>query len=186
MLSESVFDAFTRTYDARRETDMSIAEYLDLCKKEPLAYANATERLLAAIGEPQMVDTARDTRLGRIFMNRTIRIYPAFVGFHGMEETIERIVSFFRHAAQGLEERKQILYLLGPVGGGKSSLAERMKQLMEQRPIYVLKYGDEISPVRRRRGMPYFSSSIGPSDSGSNRLSGLSNTGLSSSPAFST
>ena len=39
MLSESVFDAFTRTYDARRETDMSIAEYLDLCKKEPLAYA---------------------------------------------------------------------------------------------------------------------------------------------------
>ncbi|MEI1246424.1 PrkA family serine protein kinase [Rhizobium aouanii] len=147
MLSESVFDAFTRSYDARRETDMSIAEYLDLCKKEPLAYANATERLLAAIGEPQMVDTARDTRLGRIFMNRTIRIYPAFAGFHGMEETIERIVSFFRHAAQGLEERKQILYLLGPVGGGKSSLAERLKLLMELHPIYVLKAGDEISPV---------------------------------------
>ena len=147
MLSESVFDAFTRSYDARRETDMSIAEYLDLCKKEPLAYANATERLLAAIGEPQMVDTARDARLGRIFMNRTIRIYPAFAGFHGMEETIERIVSFFRHAAQGLEERKQILYLLGPVGGGKSSLAERLKLLMEVHPIYVLKAGDEISPV---------------------------------------
>lgn len=147
MLSESVFDAFTRSYDARRETDMSITEYLDLCKKEPLAYANATERLLAAIGEPQMVDTAGDTRLGRIFMNRTIRIYPAFAGFHGMEETIERIVSFFRHAAQGLEERKQILYLLGPVGGGKSSLAERLKLLMEVHPIYVLKAGDEISPV---------------------------------------
>ncbi|MBY5364940.1 PrkA family serine protein kinase [Rhizobium leguminosarum] len=147
MLSESVFDAFTRSYDARRETDMSISEYLELCKKEPLAYANATERLLAAIGEPQMVDTARDTRLGRIFMNRTIRIYPAFAGFHGMEETIERIVSFFRHAAQGLEERKQILYLLGPVGGGKSSLAERLKLLMEVHPIYVLKAGDEISPV---------------------------------------
>ncbi|ACE91915.1 putative serine protein kinase protein [Rhizobium etli CIAT 652] len=94
-----------------------------------------------------MVDTARDARLGRIFMNRTIRVYPAFAGFHGMEETIERIVSFFRHAAQGLEERKQILYLLGPVGGGKSSLAERLKQLMEVHPIYVLKAGDEISPV---------------------------------------
>ncbi|ABC91585.1 putative serine protein kinase protein [Rhizobium etli CFN 42] len=94
-----------------------------------------------------MVDTAKDARLGRIFMNRTIRVYPAFAGFHGMEETIERIVSFFRHAAQGLEERKQILYLLGPVGGGKSSLAERLKQLMEVHPIYVLKAGDEISPV---------------------------------------
>ncbi|PDS75952.1 PrkA family serine protein kinase [Rhizobium sp. L43] len=147
MLNESVFDAFTRSYEARRETDMSVQEYLDLCKKDPIAYANATERLLAAIGEPQMVDTARDARLGRIFMNRTIRIYPAFAGFHGMEETIERIVSFFRHAAQGLEERKQILYLLGPVGGGKSSLAERLKLLMEVHPIYVLKAGDEISPV---------------------------------------
>ncbi|MBB4477614.1 MULTISPECIES: PrkA family serine protein kinase [Rhizobium] len=147
MLSESVFDAFTRSYEARREADMSVSEYLDLCKQEPIAYANATERLLAAIGEPQMVDTARDARLGRIFMNRTIRVYPAFTGFHGMEETIERIVSFFRHAAQGLEERKQILYLLGPVGGGKSSLAERLKQLMEVHPIYVLKAGDEISPV---------------------------------------
>jgi serine protein kinase len=64
-----------------------------------------------------------------------------------MEETIERIVSFFRHAAQGLEERKQILYLLGPVGGGKSSLAERLKSLMEVHPIYVLKAGDDLSPV---------------------------------------
>jgi serine protein kinase len=64
-----------------------------------------------------------------------------------MEDTIERIVGFFRHAAQGLEERKQILYLLGPVGGGKSSLGERLKALMEQEPIYVLKAGKEVSPV---------------------------------------
>ena len=43
------------------------------------------------------------------------------------------------HAAQGLEEKKQILYLLGPVGGGKSSIAERLKSVMEIRPIYALK-----------------------------------------------
>jgi predicted Ser/Thr protein kinase len=48
-----------------------------------------------------------------------IKIYPAFRDFYGMEESIEHIVSYFRHAAQGLEEKKQILYLLGPVGGGK-------------------------------------------------------------------
>ncbi|APO69462.1 PrkA family serine protein kinase [Rhizobium mongolense] len=147
MLNESVFDAFTRNYETRRETEMSITEYLSLCKQEPLAYANATERLLAAIGEPEVLDTAKDLRLGRVFMNRTIRTYPAFAGFYGMEETIERIVSFFTHAAQGLEERKQILYLLGPVGGGKSSLAERLKQLMEVHPIFVLKAGEEVSPV---------------------------------------
>jgi predicted Ser/Thr protein kinase len=56
-----------------------------------------------------------------------------------MEESIEQIVSFFRHAAQGLEERKQILYLLGPVGGGKSSLAEKLKSLMQKMPFYALK-----------------------------------------------
>jgi serine protein kinase len=76
-----------------------------------------------------------------------VKIYPAFADFFGMEETIERIVGFFRHAAQGLEERKQVLYLLGPVGGGKSSLAERLKLLMEKLPVYVLKAGKEVSPV---------------------------------------
>ncbi len=147
MYNDSLFNAFARSYEARNESDMSMAEYLESCRGDPMRYANAAERLLAAIGEPQMIDTAKDARLGRIFLNRTMRAYPAFAGFHGMEETIERIVGFFRHAAQGLEERKQILDLLGPVGGGKSSLAERLKSLMEVHPIYVLKAGDELSPV---------------------------------------
>ena len=142
-----LFQSFARGYEARRDTEMSLSEYLEACRDEPLMYASAAERILDAIGKPEMVDTARDSRLGRVFMNRTIRVYPAFSEFYGMEETIERIVSFFRHAAQGLEERKQILYLLGPVGGGKSSLAERLKALMEVHPVYVLKAGEEVSPV---------------------------------------
>ncbi|NTF43368.1 PrkA family serine protein kinase [Rhizobium sp. AC27/96] len=148
MLNNDVlFNTFARSFEARREVEMSFSEYLEGCREDPLMYSNAAERLLAAMGEPLLIDTAKDTRLGRIFMNRTIRTYPAFSGFFGMEETIERIVAFFRHAAQGLEERKQILYLLGPVGGGKSSLAERLKSLMEVHPIYVLKAGNELSPV---------------------------------------
>src|SRR3982751_1236516 len=147
MYNDSLFNAFAKSFEARSQTDMSMAEYLESCRSDPMKYANAAERLLAAIGEPQTIDTAKNPRLGRIFLNRTIRTYPAFAGFYGMEETIERIVGFFRHAAQGLEERKQILYLLGPVGGGKSSLAERLKSLMEQRPIYTLKACNQISPV---------------------------------------
>jgi serine protein kinase len=142
-----LFSSFAKSYDARRETEMSLSDYLAGCRDDPMMYAGAPERILAAIGEPELVDTSRDPRFGRIFMNRTIRVYPAFAEFYGMEETIERIVSFFRHAAQGLEERKQILYLLGPVGGGKSSLAERLKALMEVHPIYVLKAAGQISPV---------------------------------------
>src|SRR5919112_3690294 len=141
------FERFARSYDAKRASEMSLSEYLAACRKDPMLYAGPAERVLAAIGEPEMIDTSMDPRLGRIFMNRTIRLYPSFAEFYGMEETIERIVSFLRHAAQGLEERRQILYLLGPVGGGKSSLAERLKALMEVHPIYVLKAGRDLSPV---------------------------------------
>ena len=144
---DDLFSAYARGYDAHRDAELTLPEYLEACRDNPMMYATSTERLLAAIGEPEMVDTSRDARLGRIFMNRTIRAYPAFSEFFGMEETIERIVGFLRHAAQGLEERKQIMYLLGPVGGGKSSLAERLKALMELHPIYVLKAGEELSPV---------------------------------------
>lgn len=145
--STDLFTSFTQSYEARREVAMSLSEYLEGCRSDPMMYASAAERLLAAIGEPEVIDTSKDSRMARIFMNRTIKVYPAFAEFYGMEETIERIVGFFRHAAQGLEERKQILYLLGPVGGGKSSLAERLKALMEEQPIYVLKAGDQVSPV---------------------------------------
>ena len=146
-MSEDIFRSYARSFEQRREAEMSLQDFLTLCRDDPMVYASAHERLLAAIGEPRMVDTSKDARLGRIFMNRTVRFYPAFAEFFGMEETIERIVAFFRHAAQGLEERKQIIYLLGPVGGGKSSLAERLKALMEDQPIYVLKAGDQMSPV---------------------------------------
>ena len=144
---DGIFGLYSRLYENRREVEYSLEDYLRACSDDPSFYAGPAERLLKAIGEPVMVDTSQDPRLGRIFMNRTIKVYPAFEDFFGMEETIERIVGFFRHAAQGLEERKQVLYLLGPVGGGKSSLAERLKLLMEKEPIYVLKAGNDVSPV---------------------------------------
>ncbi len=144
---DDIFSLHATLRDRTREVEMSLAEYLAACRDDPKCYASPAERMLRAIGEPEIVDSSRDPRLGRLFLNRTIRLYPAFADFHGMEETIERIVGFFRHAAQGLEERKQVLYLLGPVGGGKSSLGERLKALMEKEPIYVLKAGNELSPV---------------------------------------
>src|SRR5271169_2988155 len=144
---DGIFGLYSRLYENRREVELSLEDYLGKCSDDPAYYAGAAERMLRAIGEPVMVDTSQEPRLGRIFMNRTIKVYPEFCDFYGMEETIERIVGFFRHAAQGLEERKQIIYLLGPVGGGKSSLAERLKQLMEKEPVYVLKAGNDISPV---------------------------------------
>jgi serine protein kinase len=142
--------------------EYTIEEYLEICKTDPSAYASPAERMLLAIGEPTVIDTGKDPRLSRIFMNKVIRTYPAFKEFYGVEEIVEKIVGYFKHSAQGLEERKQILYLLGPVGGGKSSFAEKLKSLMEQVPFYALKSlahevtldkgekiirEDEISPI---------------------------------------
>ncbi len=135
----TLIEGYKSRYTSTQDEEMTLEQYLDLCKRDPGAYASAAERMLAAIGEPELVDTRHDPRLSRIFANRIIKRYPAFAEFYGMEDAIAQIVSFFKHAAQGLEERKQILYLLGPVGGGKSSIAERLKQLMEGQPIYALK-----------------------------------------------
>jgi serine protein kinase len=135
----SIFSHYQNRYEVTQKEEYSLQEYLDLCKNDPKAYASAAERMLEAIGEPELIDTSVDPRLSRIFSNKIIRRYPAFSEFYGMEECIEQIVSYFRHAAQGLEEKKQILYLLGPVGGGKSSLAERLKHLMEKISFYAIK-----------------------------------------------
>ncbi len=144
-----IFNHFQNRYESTQQEELSLQDYLELCKSNPNTYANASERLLAAIGEPEMIDTATDPRLSRIFSNKIIKRYKVFSEFYGMEEAIENIVAYFRHAAQGLEENKQILYLLGPVGGGKSSLAEKLKALMEKEPIYCLK------------GSPVFESPLG-------------------------
>lgn len=139
VLLMSIFSHYQNRYETHREEEYTIQEYLDLCKQDPTTYASAAERMLMAIGEPELVDTSQDPRLSRIFSNKIIKRYPAFSDFYGMEECIEQIVSYFKHAAQGLEEKKQILYLLGPVGGGKSSLAEMLKMLMQKVPFYAIK-----------------------------------------------
>ncbi|MBD1573015.1 PrkA family serine protein kinase [Vibrio sp. S17_S38] len=143
----SIFDHYQSRYEAAKDEEMSLQDFLALCQQDKSAYANAAERLLLAIGQPEIIDTAKEPRLSRIFSNRVIARYKTFEHFYGMEEAIEQIVSYLKHAAQGLEERKQILYLLGPVGGGKSSLAEKLKSLMQLVPIYVLTADGVRSPV---------------------------------------
>lgn len=143
----SIFDHYRQRYEEAKDEELSLQEFLDICRNDRSAYVNAAERLLMAIGEPEMIDTAQDPRLSRLFSNRVISRYKTFEDFYGMEDAIEQIVSYLKHAAQGLEERKQILYLLGPVGGGKSSLAEKLKSLMQKVPVYVLTANGERSPV---------------------------------------
>lgn len=134
----SVLDRVRERTQLSKQT-MTLEEYLQLCKQDPLAYANAYQRLLTAVGEPTIIDTAKDARLGRVFQNRKLKTWDTFKDFYGMEPTIEHLHTYLTAAAQGLEEAHQILYFLGPVGGGKSSLAERLKDLMETTEFYAIK-----------------------------------------------
>ena len=148
----TIFKKFLEDQVSSQTEILTFRQYFSLCKKDTLTYAWPAERMIKAIGHPELVDTSKDQRLSRIFLNKTIQVYPAFKDFYGMEDTIERIVGYFKHAAQGLEERKQIVYLLGPVGGGKSSIAETLKELMQAYPIYTLvaeggDHKDKMSPV---------------------------------------
>lgn len=139
MDTASFLSEYASRYECTKEEEYSLEEYLELCKNDPGAYANPAQRLLSAIGQPELIDTREDPVLSRIFSNKVIPYYHSFGDFFGLEEPIEQIVGFLRHAAQGLEETKQILYLLGPVGGGKSSIAEKLKELMEKVPFYAIK-----------------------------------------------
>ncbi|WP_394229885.1 PrkA family serine protein kinase [Shewanella colwelliana] len=142
-----IFEHYQQRYEKKLDEEYSLQDFLAICKEDRIAYASAAERLLIAIGDPEVIDTSKDPILSRIFSNRLISRYPAFKDFYGMEEAIEQIVAYLKHSAQGLEESKQILYLLGPVGGGKSSLAEKLKALMQHVPIYVLSANGVRSPV---------------------------------------
>ena len=85
----SIFKHYQSRYEEAQQEEFSLQEFLDICRENKMAYASAAERLLQAIGEPEMIDTSAEPRLSRIFSNRVIARYPAFKDFYGMEEAIE-------------------------------------------------------------------------------------------------
>ncbi|CAN5487861.1 PrkA family serine protein kinase [soil metagenome] len=51
---------------------------------------------------------------------------------YGLERTLDQIVEYFRSSAQRLEVRKRIMLLMGPVGGGKSTIVALLKRGLER------------------------------------------------------
>jgi serine protein kinase len=54
----NIFDHYRQRYEAAKDEEFTLQEFLTICRQDRSAYANAAERLLMAIGEPVMVDTA--------------------------------------------------------------------------------------------------------------------------------
>lgn len=118
-------------------------EYLDIIKENPDIPMLAHQRMYRVITEPgvEVIKTDENPRLRRIYGNDTIKKYKFFADdFFGIDKTIMKIVRYFHSAAMAGEEARQVLYLVGPVGAGKSSLMESLKKALEtSAPIYALK-----------------------------------------------
>jgi serine protein kinase len=139
------FDALIRNdRESRREkaSATNFLEYLEIVRENPAVAILAHERMHQIIMEPgvELIKTEEYPRLRRIYGNDTIRKYKFFEDeFYGIDKTIMEMVRYFHSAAMRGEESRQVLYLVGPVGSGKSSLMESLKKALESSAsIYAL------------------------------------------------
>lgn len=120
----------------------NLLDYLHIVKEYPSVSALSHERLYKLIVEPgtEVIKTEENPRLRRIYGKDTIKKYKFFEDdFFGIDSVLMKLVRYFHSAAMRGEESRQVLYLVGPVGSGKSSLIEALKRLLETSPsIYAL------------------------------------------------
>ncbi len=117
-------------------------DYLQLVQEDPSIPKLAHSRLFRSLtrkGSQNILDSD-DPRVKRLYQDDPIPVYEFFEDeFFGIEKTIAQIVRYFHSAALKGEESRQVLYLMGPVGSGKSSLIEKIKRgLEESGPIYAI------------------------------------------------
>jgi len=119
----------------------TLLDYLEIVKENPSVAAFSHQRMYELLSERgmELVNTEESPRLKRIFGNETLKRYSFFKDFYGIDKSIMKIVRYFHAAAMKGEESRQVLYLVGPVGAGKSSLMEALKRALEMSPpIYVI------------------------------------------------
>ena len=120
----------------------TLLDYLELVKADPTVTKMSHARIydmLIAIGLRSIHETD-DPRTKRLYKDEPIKVYNFFADeFFGIERTIAQIVRYFHSASLKGEESRQVLYLMGPVGSGKSSLVERVQRGLEQLdPVYAI------------------------------------------------
>src|ERR1041384_5794668 len=101
-------------------------DYFELVSQNPnlskLSHARICEMILDA-GVEKINEGSRDEITRFNFFSEEL---------YGIEVPISRIVEYFKSAGQRLEVRKRILLLMGPVGGGKSTIVTMLKRGLER------------------------------------------------------
>ena len=144
-MSDDLSNIIKKDREERKEQNFegTFLDYLELVKKNPEIPMLAHQRMYNIISGKgvNVIKTDENPRLRRIYGNEIIKEYNFFKDdFFGIDKTLMKIVSYFHSAAMEGEESRQVLYLVGPVGSGKSSLMEALKKALEiSTPIYSLK-----------------------------------------------
>ncbi|HJT67661.1 MAG TPA: PrkA family serine protein kinase [Pyrinomonadaceae bacterium] len=124
------FNISERLEDLRREHEAlrwegTFRDYFELVAQNPriaqLSHARINDMVHAAGIERLNEGTQHEVLSYNFFASELF----------GIEEPIARIVEYFKSAAQRLEVRKRILLLMGPVGGGKSTIVNMLKRGLE-------------------------------------------------------
>ncbi|MGB7925216.1 MAG: hypothetical protein WCF57_18405 [Pyrinomonadaceae bacterium] len=124
------FNISERLEDLRRDREAlrwegSFRDYFELVSQNPriaqLSHARIND-MVHAVGVDKLNEGTRDEITRYNFFAQEL---------FGIEEPIARIVEYFKSAAQRLEVRKRILLLMGPVGGGKSTIVTMLKRGLE-------------------------------------------------------
>ncbi|TMC19277.1 MAG: PrkA family serine protein kinase [Chloroflexi bacterium] len=99
----------------------TFAQYFELASKKPEVGRLSHERIYHMIMDAGM-ETTRTGETHYKFFSQEI---------FGIEKPLQQIVDYFHSAAQRLEVRKRVLLLMGPVGGGKSTIVYLIKRGLE-------------------------------------------------------
>ncbi|MGA7799328.1 MAG: serine protein kinase [Gammaproteobacteria bacterium] len=131
-----------RAAHGNQEWQGSFLEYLDKVKADRNVPRLAHSRIYDVIARQGVSDLteSEDPRIHRLFGDESIKVYEFFTDeFFGVERTLAQAVRYFHSASLHGEESRQVLYLMGPVGAGKSSLVERLQRGLEQAdPVYAI------------------------------------------------
>ena len=140
------FKDFIRTDRESRSGDKfegTFLDYLQILQENPDVAKLAHKRVYDTIMD-KGVETLKgedNPRIRKIYGNETIKRYGFFKDeFFGIDTVIMKIVNYLHSASMKGEESRQVLYLVGPVGAGKSSLVEALKKALVQcEPVYAIK-----------------------------------------------
>jgi serine protein kinase len=139
------FEKLIKDDRANRESKAwrgTLLDYLEKVKEDPgmtkLAHSRFYDMLMAQGAYD--ITQSDDPRVKRLYKDESLKVYNFFKDeFFGIERTISQIVRYFHSASLKGEESRQVLYFMGPVGSGKSSLVERLQRGLESvDPVYAI------------------------------------------------